>query len=71
MVPCFFMLNVTPKTPIHTSIKPHYLNSNAPWHHIPPDRFSLKFSTKTCLLLSNEKEHSKLAIKYDHVGGYR
>ena len=36
MVPCFFMLNVTPKAPINTSIQPHYLNSNTPWHHIPP-----------------------------------
>lgn len=32
MVPCFFIINVTPKAPIHTSIKPYCLNSNIPSH---------------------------------------
>ncbi len=32
MAPCFFMLNVTPKAPINTSIKTYCLNSNTPSH---------------------------------------
>ena len=67
MVPCFFIINVTPKAPIHTSIQPHYLNSNTPWHHIPPAGSSSNPQLKHAYSYQTRKGTVNQAIKYDHV----
>lgn len=67
MVPCFFIFNVTPKTPIHTSSQPHYLNSNTPLHHIPPAGSSSNPQLKHAYSYQTRKGTVNQAIKYDHV----